>query len=275
MPAAPSSLIHGIWAGEPYWVGYWEYTGQRDQAVEVYEFLDRLLTRQLPPSAEGITDAAHGFYRYSVLTRHPNLNRRTTHVLTEMLQVAYERVDRTYWPARIASADLLRSKYNFAEAAGDYRHALRINNNLPEAQVGLGLMELEGWQFEEVDRRVDAALAINPRYVSALNLRARSKILERRYDEAIEVCEAALAINANDVAALSLMAAAYRCKYDSAGSRRYVERALAINPRCAELYRVLAQACCRACGSTPNRRQPTSRASNMNRPIRTLGRTWG
>ncbi len=222
--------------------GLLELTGARDQAIEVYEFFDRLLAKQMPPSAEGITDAAQGFYRYSVLTRHLNLNRRTSHVLNEMLQVAYQRVDRTHWPARLAAADLLRSKYNFAEAAEDYEHALRINNNLPEAHVGLGLMALEGWQFEEVERRVAAALTINPRFGPALALRARSKIVERRYDEAIESCRAALEVNPRDVTALSLTAAAYRCKYDAASAQTYVDRALQVNPRCAELYATLGDA---------------------------------
>ena len=58
-----------------------------------------------------------------------------------MLQVAYGVVDRTYTPARIASADLLRERYNNDENDGsvsDYQAALKINENLPEAYVGLG-----------------------------------------------------------------------------------------------------------------------------------------
>ena len=216
-----------------------ELTGQRDQAIEVYAFFDRLLARRMPTTAEGITEAAKGFYRYSVLTGHPNLSQRTKHVLQEMLQVACERVDRRYWLARVALADLLRAKYNFAEAAEDYRAALRINNNLPEAHVGLGSAALDKWQFDRVERRVEAALEINPRFVPAFCLRARSKILERRYDQAVESCEQALQVNPHDVTALSLMAAAYRCKHDPAGEKRYQDRASEVNPRCSTLYAVL------------------------------------
>ncbi|MCP4248976.1 MAG: tetratricopeptide repeat protein [bacterium] len=213
-----------------------ERHGRRDEAIEVYEFFDRLLSRQMPSSAEGITEAARGFYRYSVLTKHPNLDARTVHVLQEFFQVAYERVDRNWWPARLAAADLLRAKYNLGQAAEDYRHALRINNNLPAAHVGLGRIALERWQFEEVERRVERALQTNPRYVPALNLAARNKIQQRRYDEALELCRQALEINANDIEALSVAAAACRCRHDLEGDAEYEARVRALNPRCARFY---------------------------------------
>lgn len=216
-----------------------ELTGRRDEAIETYSFFDRMLSQRMPSTAEGLTEAAKGFYRYSVLIRHANLSRRTLHVLREFLQVAYQRLDRNWWPARIAAADLLRSKGNLEEAAEDYHGALRINNRLPEAHVGLGLVALEGWRFEEVERRVEAALDINPDYAAAHNLAARSKILERRYDEAIQACGRVLEVNPQDIEALSLTAAAYRCKYDAQSSQRYQDRVLQINPRSALLYQIL------------------------------------
>ena len=219
-----------------------ERLGRREEAIEVYEFFDRLLSRQMPSSAEGITEAARGFYRYSVLTRHPNLDTRTVHVLQELFQVAYERVDRNWWPARLAAADLLRAKYNLDQAAEDYRHALRINNNLPAAQVGLGGIALERWQFEEVERRVERALTVNPRYGPAVNLAARNKIQQRRYDEALELCSRALAVNPNDIEALSVAAAACRCRHDLEGDADYEARVRALNPRCARFYTVRGDA---------------------------------
>lgn len=77
-----------------------ELLGRRDEAIEVYRWFDKQLVAQaeLPRDAEWITDTAVGFLRYSVLTR-TNVARRTKHALHEMLQMAYERVDRTYWPA--------------------------------------------------------------------------------------------------------------------------------------------------------------------------------
>ena len=221
-----------------------ELTGQREEAIDVYSFFDRLMVsrRTLPPAAEDITEAAKGFYRYSVLTRHPLLIPRTKHVLGEWLQEAYGTVDRSYWPARLAAADLLLSKYKLEQAAEDYEAALKINPNLPEAHVGLGRVAMESWQFEEVERRVSAALAINPNCTEAFALRARSEITQRRYDDGLAACEQALAVNPNHIEALALAAAAHRCKYDLEGTRRYEQRALEINPRCATLYSILGDA---------------------------------
>ena len=192
-----------------------ETMGRRDEAVEAYRWFETLLNHRFPPSAEAVTDTARGFHRYNLLTTHPNVNDRTTYVLNDLLQVAYTRMDRTCWAARVAAADLLRSKFNLEEAAEDYKAALRINHNLPEANVGLGGIALAGWDVEETERRVELALAVNPNDVPALALRAEQKITERRYAEAAAACRQALEINPNDVRVLSLAAA-------TAGHREYV-----------------------------------------------------
>ena len=223
-----------------------ELLGKREEAVEVYRwFDDQLVERgELPRDAAWLTDAAVGFVRYSVLTK-TNVADRTRHTLNEMFQPAYERIDRTYWPARIAAADLLRERYNNDEEHGslsDYLAALRINKNLPQAQVGIGEVALDGWNFEEVERRAEAALKINPRYAPAIHLLAKKFVLERRYPQAIETCERALAINPNDLTALSVRAAASVCLFDDEAVKQTAERVAKINPTCALLHRTLGDA---------------------------------
>lgn len=223
-----------------------ELLGQRDDAIKTYEWFDRRLVaqRELPHDAASLTDMALGFLRYSVLTR-TFLATRTKHVLTEMLQVAYERVDRSYWPARIAAADLLREKYNNDPDSGslsDYMAALRINEHLPQAHAGIGEVMLEKWNFEEVERQVELALDINPNYGPAIHLLAKTRVVERRYEEAIKLCERALATNPNDLTALSINAAAHACRYDDDGAERMARRVDAINPRCALFHRTLGDA---------------------------------
>ncbi|MFH0983041.1 MAG: tetratricopeptide repeat protein, partial [Planctomycetota bacterium] len=216
-----------------------ETVGRRDEAVEAYRWFDALLSQRFPETAEAVTETAKGFHRYNVLTTHPLINDRTKHVLNELLQVAYTRMDRTCWPARLAAADLLNSKYNLEEAAADYKAALRINNNLPAAYVGLGRIALDGWDFEETERRTASALQINPRYVPALTLRAEQKITERRYAEASEACRQALEINPNDIRALSLAAAAALCLGDRETSAVMQARVEKINPHPALLHAIL------------------------------------
>jgi tetratricopeptide (TPR) repeat protein len=230
-----------------------ELLGRRDEAIDTYRWFEQqLLGRpELPRDAEWVTDTAIGFLRYTVLTQISNqlpqttVVSRTKHVLHEMLQMAYERLDRTWWPARVAAADLLRRKFNNDPDDGcvaDYEAALRINPNLPEAHVGLGEVALQSLGFEEVERRVELALETNSNHTPALHLQAKKLIAERRYRQAKDVCEQALAINPNDVDALSLSAAASTCLYDHGDRERIRTRVAAINPRCARWHRTLGDA---------------------------------
>ncbi len=223
-----------------------ELLGRREEAIDTYRWFEEQVSQnaQLPRNASWVSDVAVGFLRYSVLTRN-DVARRTKHVLNDMLQPAYERIDRTYWPARITAADLLRERYNNSEEDGslsDYHAALRINKNLPQAYVGIGEVALEGWNFEEVEKRAETALIINPNDPPALHLLAKKFLLERRYSQAKEVCDRALTINPHDIIALSLSAAASACRFDAEGVQQMAERVAAINPRPAAYHRILGDA---------------------------------
>ncbi len=223
-----------------------ELLGRRGEAVEAYKWFDRQLVQldELPRDARWLTDTALGFYRYSVLTQ-TDVARRTQHVLHDMLQPAYARVDRTYWPARIAAANLLHEKFNDAEEDGsvsDYEAALKINPNLCEAHVGLGDVALSRWDFEEAERRAELALAVNAAHAPAIHLRASTLIMERRYRQALDEIDKALSINSDDLTALSIRAAAGACLYDRAILEKARGRVAKVNPRCALLHKILGDA---------------------------------
>ncbi|MCP4593317.1 MAG: tetratricopeptide repeat protein [bacterium] len=223
-----------------HWLGVLlEILGRRADAIEAYRWFDRLVSHRFPETAEAATATAQGLHRYNLLTTHPNINDRTSYVLTELLQAAYTRMDRTCWAARIASGDLLRSKYNLEEAAEDYKAALRINTNLPAAQVGLGRVALARWDLDATERRVGLALKTNPGYVAALALRAEQKITERRYAEALEACTEALKTNPRALDVLALAAAAAQCSSLDSESAAFRARAERVNPRSATLHAIL------------------------------------
>jgi tetratricopeptide (TPR) repeat protein len=223
-----------------------EYVGQRDEAIETYRWFDRQMIEnpELPKDPAWITDAAIGFYRFSLLTG-TDLPRRTQHVLHEMLQAAYTRLDRTYWPARIAAGNLLHQKFNDDEEDGsvsEYKAALRTNPHLPEALVGIAEVAAENWAFEEVEKQAEWALEINPRFAPAFHVLAKKFILERRYGQAAETAGKALAINPNDLLAMSLLAAASACRYDETTVKIVQEKVAALNPRCTLFHRTMADA---------------------------------
>ncbi|MFQ5461799.1 MAG: tetratricopeptide repeat protein [Phycisphaerae bacterium] len=224
----------------------YEMLGRRDEAIESFAWFNERLTKMdaLPRDAAWLTDAAIGFMRYSVLTQ-THVAERTKYVLHEMLQQAYDRLDRTYWPARIAAGDLLREKFSNGEDDGsvsDYVAALRINAHLCEAFVGLGWVRLENWNFEAVEEQAKKALAVDDRFPPALHLLASKFILERRYKQAEAVCDRALKFNKYDIEALAIKAAAAACRYDQALVDALERRVARINPRCARYYQRLGDA---------------------------------
>jgi tetratricopeptide (TPR) repeat protein len=219
----------------------YELLGRREEAIETYKWFDDLLTGTLPEDAESLTEAAIGFYRYSVMTEHPNLKLRTEHTLHEMLQPAYERLDRTYWPARLAAAELLRSKGVRDESKDDYEAALRINHNDPDIHVGLGQLAYESWDFEEIDRRVERALETNPNHVPALCLKAKGKIRERRFEDAHTAARRALDINPNSLHAIAYAAAAKDSLYDRSAVEAYKKQFDKIAPNSSVYHAILGE----------------------------------
>lgn len=222
------------------------YLGRRREAIQAYRWFDDQVAQQtsLPRDAEWITSTAQGFLKYSTLTR-TNLPTRTKHVLNKMLQVAYERVDRSYWPGRIVAGNLLREKFNNGEYDGslaDYEAALRLNKNLPQAFVGMGEVALSSWQFEMVEKYAEKALKINPHYAEAIHLLGKKFILERRYDQAMETADRALVINPNDLMAHSIRAAASACLFDDEQVKKIVEQVRKINPQYPFFHRLMGDA---------------------------------
>ena len=216
-----------------------EALGRHEEATAEYAWFERLVLRQLPIRADELTAAAVGFYRYSVLTRDANLTQRTRHVLTQMLQPAYERLDNDYWPARIAAADLLREKYNVEDAREDYEAALAINTNSVAAHVGIGRLALANWAFEEIDERVAAALAVNTNSVAALNLCAAGRILERKYTLAVAAADQALAINPHDIETLALKASGLIAIGRDDEANALMAHIRSLCPQCPKAYAVL------------------------------------
>ncbi len=228
----------------------YETVGRRGDAIRTYQYFEDLLARQVkfPDTAADAHYAGLGFYRYSVLTartagsnRRRFLTERTKYVVRDVLQKAYEVLDLSYWPARLAIADLLFEKYNLSEALGDYKAVLRQNPHCLDAHLGLARIALDAWDFENVESRVAVCLDINPRSVEAYVLLAALRMIERRFEEAIEDAQQALTINPNHIEALSYLAAArIRGGYYSEAEETQ-RRVYQLNPTPAVMHTIIGK----------------------------------
>lgn len=223
-----------------------ELLGKRTEAIEVYRWFDTRIAGggDLERDARWLVDCGQGFLRFSVLTQ-TNIRARTAHVLTQMLQVAYEIVDRSYLRGRVVAGDLLRDRYNNDDIDGsvsDYQAVLAINPRQPDALVGLGEVALSVWNFEGVEDNAGLALETNPNHPGALRLLAKKLIVERRYEQAGEQAAKALEINARDIEAISIQAAAAACRFDDDRVKDLEARVEKIAPRCAAFHRIVGDA---------------------------------
>lgn len=219
----------------------YETLGRKDDAIRVYQRFEDIMHDRLPDDAIALTLLGQGFYRYSVLTRHPNLTQRTKHVLQEVFQHATGRLDPDCWQAYLAAADLLAGKYNTESAQEEYESARKINHNIPTVYVGLGRLALEDWDFDAAERRAQTALGINTQYAPALYLIADLHLTERKYAEAVKASERALAMNPNDLEALSRLAAArWRLGHEQEAEAilSHIQRT---NPRGGPYYAVMGE----------------------------------
>lgn len=217
-----------------------ETLGRIDDAIAAYAHFDERMTGEsLPDRPDELTWLGLGFYRFSTLSRHRDIVRRTRHVLTEVLQEAFDFVDADYWPARLAAAELLLDKHNLDEAARDFDHILEQCPAAARAETGLGRIALERWDFETCESRAGAALKANPNCVPAHVLLGDLRMTERRYEDARAAAEAALQINSNSLEALGLLAAAQTRLGDLAAAKGTIDRAEKLNPRPAAVYHAL------------------------------------
>lgn len=218
----------------------YELLGRPDAALKAYDPFEGLMTDgPLPDRPEDLADLGRGFYRLSVLKRHANLADRTRHVLTEVYQEAFDVIDRQYWPARLAAAELLLEKHNLNEACSDFEAICQQNARVPDAHAGLARIALEENKIELAELAALDALECNPSHVPSLLIMAQVRLVDDLAGDAVICARRALETNPNSVEALALLTAAAIRSGDKAAAQSARQRAAEINPRPALLHHAL------------------------------------
>jgi tetratricopeptide (TPR) repeat protein len=135
---------------------------------------------------------------------------------------------------------LFLEKYNETDAISVFRDCLKINKAYPPALVGLALAK-EYDSSSEAKSLTQQALKVNPNFVPALNYLARLKIQEESYEAANQLIERALAINPRDLDSLGLRAVIEHIRGDAAAFAQAEKKVLEINPSYGSFYHVLAE----------------------------------
>ena len=149
--------------------------------------------------------------------------------------------DSGYVPTYVEAGFLYLEKYNQRDADEMFRKALETDPNHPMAHVGMARVYLDSdFDFDKATVEVEAALAVNPNLVEAMNIRISMALTDEDTSKAFAEIDRALAINPNHLETLALKAAAHYLADDAKAQRKAEKVVLKLNPRYADLYSTMA-----------------------------------
>jgi tetratricopeptide (TPR) repeat protein len=146
--------------------------------------------------------------------------------------------------ARVALGELFLEKYNGTEARGEVEAALALNPRHPGALLAMArVLHFEGaYAAMEQAKR---SLETNPGFVPGRVFVAQLLLELEDYGEAEAEARRALDTNPRSLDAQAILAAARYLQGDDAGFHQIERTVLAQNPRFADFYNLLGDACVR------------------------------
>ena len=206
-----------------------ETLGRKQQAISVYKSMSKTIeTDEYRRDARSLVALGRIMDRHAILTGQ-RASEQASNILHNYFQEAYMKADQKYWPANIAAGMFLLTKHRPESAVKEFSLAAKINDNIPDAYVGLAAVELGKWRFEACLQHVERALKTNPRHADALLLKAICLMQWRKFDQVPAVIEKVLKTNPNHLEALSLMAAVHIRTDEPDKAGPYIQRARKVN----------------------------------------------
>jgi predicted Zn-dependent protease len=187
-----------------------EDLGRTAQAIAVLNPWREKLQKDQVTTAPELVAAAQGLADLAMLEGRPA---QDYHLVMQLLGKARTEMDRLYWPANVAEAELLIDKDGRPDAAKALADALPLNPNAGRTLYLLGLMAAEGFDFQRAALITKALRDINPEHLLADLLEARSYLSQRDPDSARKVIEPALARYPKHRELLALLAATEAVSY--------------------------------------------------------------
>ncbi len=127
---------------------------------------------------------------------------------------AREEVDRLYWPASLAEANLLIEKDNPQAALGAILDVLRLNPQSADAAHLLGVVVASRFAFDDAAKISARLREVNENHMVAAIIDGTSFLTQKDAQSAREVIEPALALHPNQRELLSLLAAVEALTYN-------------------------------------------------------------
>ncbi len=218
-----------------------ETLGKKADAVAVYKTMDQVVAADAyRKDAPALVALGEIMDRYAVLTGQ-RASEQSQNILHNYFQEAYQKVDEKYWPANVAAGMFLLGKHSPAQATAEFNLAAKANRQIPDVHVGMGIIHLQKWRFEQCMRLAAAALKINPNHQDALLLKSICLMQWRKLDQVEPVLQQILKTNPNNLEALSVLAALHIRLRQEDKAQPYIDRVKKVNPNFAGLPTTIGQ----------------------------------
>jgi len=183
-----------------------------------------------PTDAEGLATVG----RAAALLRYPKDANRA---LGESEKADKKRVETMLW-----RAELFLDKYDPGHAEEMIKDVLKIAPKRGDALVMLARVKLDQTlDFDDAEKLVKEALAVNPKHVGAFAVRAGLALRDMDIAGAEKAIADGLAVNPNDLGLLSLKAATRFLDDDPNGFETQKKEVLARNAQFSSFYRIVGE----------------------------------
>jgi cellulose synthase operon protein C len=186
-------------------------------------------------------DDADDMYMVAVAARHTENYKLANSAFKEALSLRPQNTD-----AGLMWADLFLQKYSAANAEATLEDVFKINPNHPDAHAVMAevIMEMK-YDLAAVKHHLDKTFEVNPKNARALKVKAAIEIDQNQWETALKTLDGVLANNKEDVEAISMKATIAWLRDDTKTYDAERAKVFAINPKYAEVYRIVARSAVR------------------------------
>jgi Flp pilus assembly protein TadD len=253
------ALLKGLLQKRPdsiaghYWLGYvLERSGDIPAALEQYswfvnepqKFMDKWSTHDHIPAfdkADELTLIGHALDRWATLTQAYRNNASLDRTILGIFVKAFDEIDRSYYPARLAAAQYFLSHDQNDDAIEQIKAVLSANPNELDALDLMGHVTLGQFDFDTTDHIIAAIRDVDRNSLDAELLEARNLMAQRRPQDAQAPVDKVLARQPKNVQAMGLLAAVNALELKTDRVNEILKQVDAIAPTNASAYFEVAE----------------------------------
>jgi len=132
--------------------------------------------------------------------------------------------------SHLANADAFFAKNNLDKARLEYRNALQLNQNLPQAWYGLARIYEHRQEYQKAYSILIKIRDLNPKYMDGRIMLAKILLASNQIDQALEDARDVLELSPQDARSHSIMGAVQFRMRDLEAARQSIEHALVLDP---------------------------------------------